>query len=201
VVYLIILGLLPQEARVTTAVILVFTDPAAMGLFFMGAVVLLEKSQRVNCSLAVSPIKVMEYILAKTIAFMITGTIVGGILCVYAGKEELFLALLGTALSSVLFSLCGLFIAVKIDTLNQFLLATVPFEIILCVPAILYLFKLIQSPFWIIHPGIAAVELLKNTTDLWYLCILSLVFWTAVILKFSNRATVKFFTQMGGIKL
>jgi fluoroquinolone transport system permease protein len=132
---------------------------------------------------------------------MITGTIVGGILCIYAGMEELFLALLGTALSSVLFSLCGLFIAVKIDTLNQFLLATVPFEIILCIPSMLYLFDVIQSPFWLIHPGIAAVELLKNTTDFWYLCIISLVFWTVVIFKFSKWATVRFFTQMGGIKL
>ncbi|MDF2472965.1 MAG: ABC-type transport system, multidrug-familypermease [Anaerocolumna sp.] len=201
VVYLCVLGMIPQGAKITTAVILVFTDPAAMGLFFLGAVVLLEKSQRVNCSLAVTPIKVSEYILAKVIAFMITGTIVGGILCIFAGIEQLFFALLGTALSSVLFSLCGLLIAVKIHSLNQFLLATVPLEIVLCIPAFLYLFNVIRSPFMLIHPGVAAIELLKNSTDFWYLCIISLVFWIGVVFYISKKATAKFFAQMGGVKL
>ncbi|HCT90783.1 MAG TPA: ABC transporter permease, partial [Lachnospiraceae bacterium] len=42
-----------------------FSDPAAMGLFFMGAVVLLEKGQHTPCAVAVSPVRAMEYIAAK----------------------------------------------------------------------------------------------------------------------------------------
>ncbi|MDK2905268.1 MAG: fluoroquinolone transport system permease protein, partial [Eubacteriaceae bacterium] len=44
-IYLSLLAALPASVREMTALVLVFTDPAAMGLFFMGAVVLLEKSQ------------------------------------------------------------------------------------------------------------------------------------------------------------
>ena len=63
VLYLVLLGALPPAWRTGTAVILIFSDPAAMGLFFMGAVILLEKSQRVVNALAVSPVTVREYII------------------------------------------------------------------------------------------------------------------------------------------
>ena len=53
--YLLTLAAVPESARRTVATVMIYTDPAAMGLFFMGAIVLLEKSQRVNLALAVSP--------------------------------------------------------------------------------------------------------------------------------------------------
>ena len=46
----------------------VISDPAAMGLFFMGAVILPEKSQRVTSFFAVSPLKAWEYVGAKVLA-------------------------------------------------------------------------------------------------------------------------------------
>ena len=52
VIYLIILLAMPESWRTAAAAILIFSDPAAMGLFFMGAIVLLEKNFRF--SLAVS---------------------------------------------------------------------------------------------------------------------------------------------------
>lgn len=199
--YLTVLGVVPQEAKITTAVILVFTDPAAMGLFFMGAVVLLEKSQRVNCSLAVSPMKTSEYLIAKTITFLVTGTVVGGILSIFAGINKLSLSVLGIALSSALFSLCGLIVAVKVNTLNQFLIATVPVEILVVVPALLSLFNILHSPLWILHPGIAAITLIRYSSAFWYLCVISLLFWIGIVFIISKKVTTLFFAQMGGVKL
>lgn len=43
VIYLIVLLAVPENWREKTAAILIFSDPASMGLFFMGAIVLLEK--------------------------------------------------------------------------------------------------------------------------------------------------------------
>ena len=57
IIYLVILFLIPTEYRTKAGVLLIFTDPAAMGLFFIGSVILLEKSQRVFSSLSVTPIK------------------------------------------------------------------------------------------------------------------------------------------------
>ena len=45
VLYLLFLSLLNGTVKETVAAICVYSDPAAMGMFFMGAMVLLEKSQ------------------------------------------------------------------------------------------------------------------------------------------------------------
>ena len=55
-VYVGLLFALPNAWRTDAALIMIFTDPAAMGLFFMGAIVLFEKNERVLDSLAVSPV-------------------------------------------------------------------------------------------------------------------------------------------------
>ncbi|HBF6649319.1 TPA: ABC transporter permease, partial [Clostridioides difficile] len=68
IIYICIINVFPTFMREKIAIIMIYSDPAAMGLFFMGAIVLLEKSQRVLNSLAVSPVKVSEYILSKVIS-------------------------------------------------------------------------------------------------------------------------------------
>lgn len=201
VIYICLLAAIPLSAKSTTGTILIFTDPAAMGLFFMGAVMLLEKSQRVESSLGVSPITVGEYILAKVLPMMTVGTAVGLILSLFAGNGHIVLAVAGVALSSVLFSLCGLWVGANIQSLNSFMIATVPFEIVLCVPPILYLFGVIKSKLWLIHPGVAAISLIKGDSTLWYVAILSLLVWMLPIYLCCKKAVKKSFCAMGGAKL
>ena len=201
VIYLSLLAAIPASAKEITAIILVFTDPAAMGLFFMGAMVLFEKSQRVESSLGVSPLKISEYIIAKLVPFMVIGTFVSLIICVFAGIKNILLVLLGVALSSMLFSLCGLFVAAKIKTLNGFMIATVPFEIFLCVPAILFLFGVFNSNVWNCHPGVAAIRLVSGDLNYWFLSVLSLVFWIVPIYIVCKKAVVRSFRSMGGAKI
>ncbi|WKY44017.1 ABC transporter permease [Eubacteriaceae bacterium ES2] len=199
-IYLGLLAALPTSVREITAVLLVFTDPAAMGLFFMGAVVLLEKSQHVESSLSVSPIKIEEYIIAKIIPMMIIACLVALALCLYA-HVNIILSLIGVAFSSVLFSLCGLSVGVNIKSLNSFMIATVPFEIILCLPPLLYLFGLIQSPLWLIHPGVSAIALISGQSQLGFPAILSIVFWIFPVFVYCKKAAAKSFISLEGIKL
>lgn len=200
-IYLCLLATIPQSAREITTVILVFTDPAAMGLFFMGAVVLFEKSQRVESSLGVSPIRISEYIIAKTVPFLIVGTAVSLVLSIFAERENLVLILIGVALSSALFSLCGLCVGSNTRSLNSFMIATVPFEIFLCVPPILLVFGVIKSKLWLIHPGVAAIKLIKADQSLWYVAVLSLVLWIVPVYFLCKKAVMKSFRVMGGAKL
>jgi fluoroquinolone transport system permease protein len=200
-IYLCFLAVIPQSSREITAVVLVFTDPAAMGLFFMGAVVLFEKSQRVESSLGVSPIKISEYIIGKIVPFLVLGTVVGLVLCMFAGIKNIWLPLIGVALSSVLFSLCGLLVSSNIKSLNGFMIASVPFEIVLCFPPVLFVFGVIKSKFWLIHPGVAAINLIKAEQSLWYLSVLSLIVWIVPAYVLCKIAVVKSFRAMGGVKL
>ena len=57
--YAAVLLSLPQAWQANAAALLIFSDPAALGLFFMGAILLLETSQRVTSFFAVSPIKTL----------------------------------------------------------------------------------------------------------------------------------------------
>lgn len=197
-VYLLILLVLPQSVRQIAATITLFSDPAAMGLFFMGAIVLLEKSQRVNASLAVSPVKIGEYITAKAISLALIGTLVAVIIALIADTGNILIVAGGVFLSSVFFSLCGLFVASKIDSLNQFMIAVVPLQIIIVVPAMLYLFGLCSSPWFFIHPAISAIELIEGSRDNAILCIVSLLAWSALAFVFCHKAVKKSFSEMGG---
>lgn len=163
VLYTVILCILPDGWRDSAAAVIIFSDPAAMGLFFMGAIVLLEKSQRIPCALAVSPVKGTEYVMSKVLSLSAVSLLVAAILALVAGVDELPLVLLGTALSSVIFTLLGIVIATKIVSLNQFLIASVPVELVCFVPALLHLFKV--TPAWLgAYPINACMDMVAGRT-------------------------------------
>ncbi len=163
-IYVAILSAVPESWREKAAAILIFSDPASMGLFFMGAIVLLEKSQRTPWALAVSPVRAAEYIAAKVMSLSAISLVVAAVLTAAAGVDaganagaygsvgagafgsvDSYIVLLGTVLSSAVFTLLGIIIATRISSLNQFILWTVPVELVCFVPAILHLFR-VGSP-------------------------------------------------------
>ncbi len=196
--YLAILSIIGGSARQITASILIYTDPAAMGLFFMGAFIMLEKSQSVNCSIAVTPVTINEYIISKVVSLLVPGTIVGGLLCLFAAPQSLITAIPAIMSASALFSMCGLICAVNSKSLNGFLIVVIPFELTICLPAVLYVFKIISSDLWLIHPGIAAMRLILGGEELWYLCILSGLLWLIPAFIFCRKAVMKYFCELGG---
>lgn len=137
--YTCLLAALPAAWRPRAAALLIYSDPAAMGLFFMGAIVLLEKSQRVLSSLAVSPVKISEYILSKVLSIGILSAVVALFLCLAAGGKQLAPAAAVTLLCSALFSLAGMVLASRADSLNQFFAMTIPVELLFSIPLVPYL--------------------------------------------------------------
>ncbi|MBO4728398.1 MAG: hypothetical protein J5631_08270 [Spirochaetaceae bacterium] len=203
VVYLIMLHYIRGEAGNFVMKLLVFSDPAAMGLFFMGAVVLLEKSQRVNCSLAVSPVTVEQYVTSKAVAFLIAGLAVGLIIAFGSGRSLNVPDLFGLAGGSLLFSMCGLFVACRTHSLNQFIICTLPVEIFISTPGFLFAFGRISSPLWLIHPGVAAMNLLfmENSIVQCLASVLSLLVWNAAIFFITSKAAAKMLKNLEGSSL
>lgn len=137
--YLLLLFSLPEAWRKAAAALLIFSDPAAMGLFFMGAIVLLEKSQRIPSLLAVSPVTPLKYVGSKAISLSLLALLVAAVLAIAADCAPLPSVLLGTLLSGVLFTLSGMIIAMSITSLNQFFFAAAPVEMLAFGPAVLHL--------------------------------------------------------------
>lgn len=200
VFYILLLFVFPETVREKAAAIMIYTDPAAMGLFFMGAIVLLEKSQRVLNSIAVSPVKVSEYILSKVITLGLISTLVGTIIAGFAKADNILEAIVGIFLGSVIFSLLGLAVAVKINSLNQFTVATVPFELLCFIPPMFYLFGFDKS-YMLLHPGCIIIRMILGKNGYEPELLLILAGWIILIYLITYRVVKKMFLCVGGVKL
>ncbi len=199
VIYTIILFALPENWREKAAALLIFSDPASMGLFFMGAIVLLEKSQHTPCAFAVSPVRPMEYVIAKISSLSAISLAVAAILALAASVNKLHIVLFGTLISSVIFTLLAIMIATKIISLNQFILWTVPIEIVCFVPAILHLFKI--TPAWFrYYPINVCMEMVSGHTPS-VIGIFIVIVLIVILLVSSKNCVLKMWSSMGGVKL
>ena len=199
VIYVTVLFALPENWKEKTAVILIFSDPASMGLFFMGAIVLLEKSQHTTCALAVSPVHAAEYVIAKVSSLSVISLVVAAILALTADADHLHIVLFGTFISGVIFTLLGIIVATKIASLNQFILWTVPIEAVCFVPAMLHLFKI--TPAWCgYYPVNVCMDMVLGHSPS------AIGFWgvvatTVILFVLSRFCVLKMWDSMGGVKL
>jgi len=198
--YIGLLFVFPSEWRKSAGILMIFSDPAAMGLFFMGAIVLLEKSERVLNSIAISPVKPVEYVFSKLCSIAMISTAVGLILgTVSEGISNLFYFTAAVFLCSCLFSSMGLIVACKISTLNGFIIATIPAELLINVPAIAYLFGYKKS--WLLfHPGVCMIELCANGQNT-FIALIILFIWSVIFAAIACRVVKKMFQSVGGVKL
>ena len=72
-VYITVLRILPMPWKELCTTTLIFSDPVLIGLMFMGAIILFEKSEKVMQALAVSPISIHAYILSGSALFTLVG--------------------------------------------------------------------------------------------------------------------------------
>lgn len=200
ILYVSLIFVIPQAWREKAAAVMIFSDPAAMGLFFMGAIVLLEKSERVLDSIAVSPVKVQEYIFSKVISLVLISTIVGVIIALSANETNLLTVVFGTILGSIFFTILGLVVASNISSLNQFFVATVPIELICFFPPLWYLFGY-DKTFMLIHPGCIIIRLISGNSQYMLILVFALIAWIALLYWITHKYIKKMFQSVGGIKL
>ena len=197
--YVTALIALPEGWRGQAAALMVFTDPAAMGLYFMGAIVLYEKSERTLSSVAISPVRTVEYVLSKLVSISLISTAAALIIGAVGRNANLLLVAAGVFPGSMLFSAVGLMLAANIQSLNRFVIATIPAEILINLPAIAWLFGW-KPGVLILHPGVAIVELIQGGT-LWPIALFILIPWTALCTYLACRAMDKSLASLGGVKL
>jgi len=197
--YISVILFLPLEWREKAAAVLIFSDPSAMGLFFMGAIVLLEKSERVLSTIAISPVRVDEYITSKVVSLGIISVIAGASIALSADTENILIVISGVLIGSAFFTLIGIIIAVNINSLNQFVTAAVPVEIIIFIPPILYLFGY-NNKLMLLHPGCMIIGMISGSSD--YILFLPVfIIWFLILYKMARLNVIKMFQSLGGIKL
>ncbi|MDD6035619.1 MAG: ABC transporter permease [Lachnospiraceae bacterium] len=202
IIYLVIFSFFSGDVKNTIVSICVYSDPAAMGMFFMGALLLLEKSQRITSSIAISPVTPEEYILGKVLSIGIISVFVGIILMTQGGCANYLLCVIGLFTGSAFFSLCGIIVGAKIESLNQYILWTIPFEIVGFVPVILYRNGFLwDNRLMILHPGCSVMQLLEGNQEMALLSIISVIVWLIFLFWIADLSVRKMFRISGGAKL
>lgn len=201
-IYLVIFSFFSGDVKNTIVSICVYSDPAAMGMFFMGALLLLEKSQRITSSIAISPVTPEEYILGKVLSIGIISVFVGIILMTQGGCANYLLCVIGLFAGSAVFSLCGIIVGAKIESLNQYILWTIPFEIVGFVPVILYRNGFLwDNRRMLLHPGCSVMQLLEGNRETALLSIISVIVWLIILFWIADLSVRKMFRISGGAKL
>jgi fluoroquinolone transport system permease protein len=136
--YILALRSVPEAWRELAHVLATFSDPAAIGFYFVGGLVLLEKQQRLFDPLFATPIAASEYVLSKTVT--LTGLSAAAIVAVrlgvfgFEGRWALFL--FGSAATAAFFTLLGLGIAASCRTLNGYFIASTVYTSFFSLPLV-----------------------------------------------------------------
>jgi fluoroquinolone transport system permease protein len=162
VVYIALLRLVEDGMRQKLAVLVVFSDPAMLGFFFIGGIILLEKAQGIFSTLFVTPIRIAEYVWAKvwslTLLSLSTSFLI--LLATVGTDMHVLPILIGVTFTSVLATLMGIGLAVRVKTVNQFLVSSVLFVPIFFTPVMEWIGG--KSFMYYLFPGKAGLLFLEG---------------------------------------
>lgn len=119
--YIIVLQMLSFGAAATTLPFLVFSDPAALGFFFVGGVALSERSEGTAAAVTVTPVGAGEMTTARTAGLAGLGTAGAILIATFSGVTvdwRIFVA--ATALTAVAYTLLGLAVAMRSASINEY---------------------------------------------------------------------------------
>ena len=191
-VYMAVLWVMPSEYKNMTASLIILTDPAMLGIFFIGGIWLLEKGEGLHRFWSISPLRPLEYLLSKSISLAVLSTVSAELIALAGLKGRfhpvsLFLCVF---VGAVVFNLIGLLVASYARSVNHYMIIVVLPTVFLSIPPILTAFR-IRHPILELFPGTAlwhmiAVSLLQTeNTNVWWWG--NLILWLGLMLVLANR--------------
>ena len=140
--------------------------------------------------------------MGKVLSIGIISVFVGIILMTQGGCANYLLCVIGLFTGSAFFSLCGIIVGAKIESLNQYILWTIPFEIVGFVPVILYRNGFLwDNRLMILHPGCSVMQLLEGNRETALLSIISVIVWLIILFWIADLSVRKMFRISGEAKL
>jgi fluoroquinolone transport system permease protein len=119
--YILILRQLPDPVARWLTPLVIFSDPAVVGFFFIGGVVLLERADRTLDALFVTPLRVPEYLLSKIGSLGAMAAVTSLAIALGAGLPFRPLPLLlGIVPTASLAVLAGIALVSRFESMNRF---------------------------------------------------------------------------------
>lgn len=144
--------------------LIIFTDPAALGFFFLGALLMLEKSEGVRTALAASPVSAIDYLTGKMVTLVGLSLASCVVLLPFIHRvANPILLLIAVMLTAIQYVGIGVPIALRFKTVNGYLIGSAGFLTPLIAPGLLALLD--PFPPWLaIIPAVAQFRLLLLAT-------------------------------------
>lgn|SRR3989338_6650763 len=187
---------LPNKEAFLT--LLIYNDPAIIGLFFIGLGVIMENNDNVLPALFVTPVNYHVYLISRVLALSVIGLAcaAGMALAILGTQIAWFEFAFGVFGTCVLFSLVGLFVVSYTMDFLGFLLRSLPFLMLLSLPLLNY-FGVTDSFIFQCTPTqgplnltISAFGSTKTSFPTWLSCV-SMLVWIPLVYLFVYRIFVQ----------
>ncbi len=168
--------------------LLIYNDPAMIGLFFVGLSVIIEKSQGVLMAYLVSPTSLHVYLISRIISLSMLGTgcAFGMTLAVLGWSFYLPYFILGVFGTCLLFSILGAFVVAFTTEFLLFMLKSIPVLLFMSLPLLNY-FELTDWGILALWPIDGSLQMIahsytgEGTQQVWLAGCLSLLIWVPVL--------------------
>jgi fluoroquinolone transport system permease protein len=150
VIYVILLRLLPVSVAGTVLPFLVFSDPAALGFFFVGGTILADRADGTAAAVAVTPADVSEILAGRVVVLAGLGTLGAVAVAAGSGLDVGWSWFIPTVLlTSVVYTCFGYAVAMRATSVNEYFGRAVAWSIPVFAPLAVFA----VAPTW---PGLAA---------------------------------------------
>jgi fluoroquinolone transport system permease protein len=165
ILYYLMLQAVPMMNSVEMRTVFLFFDPMLIGIMFVGALVLFEKTENTLQALITTPIKINTYFLSKIISLTILSLVTGTAFLLLTQGFDFNIAfyLSGLILTSVLLVLIGFIFVSRCRSLNEYLLMIMLSFIVLFLPPLLHISKIYENTLFYLWPTQASFIMLKGT--------------------------------------
>lgn len=193
ILYISFINFIPVNLQENVRLFCIYIDPTAIGFFFMGSIVLLEKNQNIFSPLVVSPISFMSYLTGKVVSLSVISTLSTLYITFFTTHTLDFIMLLSVFTGTSLFSILGMLGALYSETLNRFILLSTILELIFCVPGVLYLFNIFPE-LTMFHFASSIIDGIRGNM----VALLIIIAWLGLCLTICYPVMNKKYRSLGG---
>ncbi|MEX0757887.1 MAG: hypothetical protein WD204_08045, partial [Acidimicrobiia bacterium] len=161
-IYVILLRLVPAPVGSVLLPYLVFSDPAALGFFFVGGTVLADRAQGVAAAVSTPPVEPWEVVVGRVGVLSAIGSAGGLALGLASGLEVDWLTFApAVMLTAVLYTCFGYAVAMRSDSVNAYFARATAWSIPLFTPLVAFA---LDPEQWVLSlwPTTASLVLLRG---------------------------------------
>ncbi len=162
-VYVGFLLVLPSDLRMYVLPLIIFTDPAVLGYFFISGIFFLERDQNILENIFITTYSIKSYLFNKLISlsFISFGSSVLIVILTLGFRFNWLIYSLGVFLTAIFFTLLGFILVVRTRNLNSYLLASFLYLLIFFVPLLGY-FDIYHTLIFNLIPTQASLNLIRG---------------------------------------